>query len=445
MSAPWISVAEHFTGITETRGAVDNPQILEMYRLCGYGWVKDDETPWCAAFVGACLALSGYKNTGKLNARSYLNFGQRLDKPRKGCIAVFWRGNRNGAFGHVAFFEREEDDSIIVLGGNQGEGNTEAVNTKSYPKSRLLGYVWPVEIAALPDNTSLPNILQIAPDDAPSHVTGASGDGAALDEDEIFDDLGDFADTESFEDLQMGSEGALVRALQTALVSLNYPVGGIDGEYGPLTRDAVLSFQANNDLPTTGIADMATIQALTNGKPKTLSPGRLTTTEADLQAKKSRIINSAGWNKWLGIGTGLLGLFGISDKHLGIVEGVANGIKVATGVSSGAIPKERILQATENALTSALQTENASPETLKNAAIEAVRNLALTGDAAAGQTGGGVSVVGSVVDLAQSLLSSGSFGPWGMLAAAGFFIWRNARNVSTARVDDHVRGRHLGT
>ncbi|MDJ0614894.1 MAG: TIGR02594 family protein [Rhizobiaceae bacterium] len=159
MTAPWIDVANSLIGTSEKRGSVDNPDILEMFRLAGHGWVKDDETPWCAAFVGACLRMSGFASTGKLNARSYLEFGEELDEPKQGCVVVFWRGSKSGAFGHVGFYEGEDGNKIRVLGGNQGAGSTESVNVKSYPKSRLLGYRWPVVRAAVPGDTSLPSFV----------------------------------------------------------------------------------------------------------------------------------------------------------------------------------------------------------------------------------------------------------------------------------------------
>lgn len=443
MNSPWFTVANHFTGITETRGNVDNPQILEMFKLCGHGWVQDDETPWCAAFVGACLALSGYKNTGKLNARSYLDFGRRLDTPVKGCIVVFWRQGKNSKFGHVAFFEREEDEKIVVFGGNQSAGDTEAVNSKPYPKSRLLGYFWPTEIGALPENTSLPNILQIAQHEAPNHLVGGT-DEPVREYDDVggfdLDETGGAADL----DLKIGSKGALVEALQTALVKLNYALGEIDGDYGPLTRDAVLSFQANNGLPTTGVADTATLQALTNGEARTLSQKRLTTKEADLQKMGSRIINSSGWNKWLGIGTAALGLFGLTDKQLNIVGGVANGLKVAVGVKDETITKDQILGAVEQALTKAASTGTATVDSLKNAGIEALNSLVVSGNTpTTPPTGLSVGLTDSVINLGQALLGSGGFGPWGLAAAAGLFVWRNARNASNARVDDHVKAKNL--
>src|SRR5262245_22981015 len=58
--------------------------------------------------------------------------------------------------------------------------------------------------------------------------------------------------------LTIGSIGEPVRALQTALALLNYQVGEVDGEYGPITAAAVRAFQSDHGLPETGIADKTT-------------------------------------------------------------------------------------------------------------------------------------------------------------------------------------------
>lgn len=144
--APWLNVARHFIGEQEIPGKRSSPSIREMFSLCGRGDITRDETPWCAAFVGACLALSGWRNTQSLSARSYLRFGKKLSKPLPGAIAVFWRKSRHGPSGHVGFFLSEKGGRIEILGGNQND----AVSIKTFPKSRLLGYRWPSAPAPLP-------------------------------------------------------------------------------------------------------------------------------------------------------------------------------------------------------------------------------------------------------------------------------------------------------
>lgn len=114
-----------------------NPKVVQYFAEVGHDWVKDDETAWCAAFVGAMLKRAGLPHTGKLNARSYLDWGAHVDlkDAEEGDIVVFSRGDPKGWQGHVAFFVEESGDYIKSLGGNQRN----QVNVSRYPKSRLLG------------------------------------------------------------------------------------------------------------------------------------------------------------------------------------------------------------------------------------------------------------------------------------------------------------------
>ncbi len=129
-------IATEYLGLKEWPGVKHNPKVVAMFEASGNGWVEDDETPWCAAFVGSVLAESGMQGTGKLNARSYLDWGVEvhLSEARQGDIVVFWRGSRDGWQGHVAFFDHLEGDKIYVLGGNQGD----AVSVAPYALSRVL-------------------------------------------------------------------------------------------------------------------------------------------------------------------------------------------------------------------------------------------------------------------------------------------------------------------
>ena len=101
-----------------------------------------DETPWCSAFVNWCVKQAGLVGTKSALARSWLNWGEPLSTPRRGCIAVF---ERERIFGHVGFYLEETDTQIKVLGGNQQDPQTGVyqVGEKFYPKSALLGYRQP--------------------------------------------------------------------------------------------------------------------------------------------------------------------------------------------------------------------------------------------------------------------------------------------------------------
>ena len=128
-------LAKAEVGTVEWRDG-NNPKVVAYFKDSGNAGVKDDETAWCAAFVGAMLKRAGGKGTGKLTARSYLEWGSPVDRAnaRPGDIVVFKRGNSSWQ-GHVAFFVKDRGDVINVLGGNQSN----EVNVKGYGAASLLG------------------------------------------------------------------------------------------------------------------------------------------------------------------------------------------------------------------------------------------------------------------------------------------------------------------
>lgn len=99
--------------------------------------------PWCAGFVNAILARSGYETSGSLMARSFLNYGVITKEPEIGDIVVTKRG-RNRLAGHVGFFEGYEYFEgvkyIKVYGGNTAK----SVQVGYFPVNKILGYRKPV-------------------------------------------------------------------------------------------------------------------------------------------------------------------------------------------------------------------------------------------------------------------------------------------------------------
>ena len=99
--------------------------------------INPAKTAWCAAFVNAVLGAKDVKGTGKLNARSFLKWGDKVTEPKKGDVVIFSRGDPNGWQGHVGFFQGyDSKGNIKVLGGNQSN----KVNIQTYNKSKLLGF-----------------------------------------------------------------------------------------------------------------------------------------------------------------------------------------------------------------------------------------------------------------------------------------------------------------
>jgi uncharacterized protein (TIGR02594 family) len=137
---PWIAEAVGNLGVTEIPGARHNNKVLQFFRAVN-ATIRDDETPWCAAFVGHCLKEVGYPTSGSLAARSYETYGENLGSFRAGCIITMHRGNPKDWRGHTGFGIRlnAARTRILVLGGNQNN----AVNLSWYPVARVTSYRWP--------------------------------------------------------------------------------------------------------------------------------------------------------------------------------------------------------------------------------------------------------------------------------------------------------------
>ena len=113
MTTP-LETARGYLGTKEVTGPADNPKIMEMYKTIGQDWVEHDEMAWCAAFVGHCLETSGVSSTRKLNARSYLAWGEKvpsIEQAKEGdatkvhaCLADFVAPETTPLQDHVGAF-----------------------------------------------------------------------------------------------------------------------------------------------------------------------------------------------------------------------------------------------------------------------------------------------------------------------------------------------------
>lgn len=139
LGAEVMQVASDTLGMNET----DQRDVLAQYLKDGGKSLDPKKTAWCAAYVNATLAKAGASGTGALNARSFLEWGQKVDEPQKGDVVVLSRGDPNGWEGHVGFYDgTNEDGSIRILGGNQGgEANGGGgVSLSNYDASKVLGF-----------------------------------------------------------------------------------------------------------------------------------------------------------------------------------------------------------------------------------------------------------------------------------------------------------------
>jgi uncharacterized protein (TIGR02594 family) len=93
---------------------------------------------WCADFMNFVFQKAGGKGTQSRAARSFLQFGKKLDGPRVGAIAIFYRGGPNS--GHVGVVRGTDGEgNPIVVSGNHGPTVRESI----YPKAKVMAYVMP--------------------------------------------------------------------------------------------------------------------------------------------------------------------------------------------------------------------------------------------------------------------------------------------------------------
>lgn len=145
----WLTEGRKYIGEKEIHGSRHNPFILQLWKDIKRGGIKDDETPWCAAFVGGVLERVGIKSSRFESAKSYLSWGSELKEPALGCVVVF---TRSGG-GHVGFVVgKAPNGDLMVLGGNQSD----AVNIRAFSRSLVTGYRWPAGMLSAPQ--SLPEI-----------------------------------------------------------------------------------------------------------------------------------------------------------------------------------------------------------------------------------------------------------------------------------------------
>jgi uncharacterized protein (TIGR02594 family) len=133
-----IKTAINEIGVIEVFGKEHNKRILQYFTDIGYNWVKEDETAWCSAFINWCALQCGLERSEQLNARSWLDIGEKINDPEIGDIVIFWREKPDSWKGHVGlFFGYDKGGTHInVYGGNQSNMTC----FKYYPINQLLGY-----------------------------------------------------------------------------------------------------------------------------------------------------------------------------------------------------------------------------------------------------------------------------------------------------------------
>jgi len=230
----WLLVMRTLTGTKEVPGEASNPKIMamndtiaqtypEMASYCaGY---TDDSVPWCGLTVAYCMTMAGIRPVfGPTDTDRWMwaqawaadpeNF-KPVGRPVAGSIVVM---TRSGG-GHVTLFEElDGNGNWRCRGGNQSD----AVNVQSYDPDTVIAVVWPADVP----------VPQIPVADRPM--------------------------------LEQGDEGPDVTDMQSMIPGFS---GEIDGDFGPITKDNVLAYQASRGLEVDGICGQETWGALYDDKP----------------------------------------------------------------------------------------------------------------------------------------------------------------------------------
>lgn len=148
---PWLDIALTQVGQKEVRGKAANAAIIEKFAKVGHDEIDSDEVAWCAVQVGACLVDAGYSIPPRevnMMARSYLNYGLKLDAPKPGCICVMPRGKP--PFGHVGIVKDVDIDAgtMTLVEGNLS--NQVKVVERKISEALPNGFRWPVKAGDKP-------------------------------------------------------------------------------------------------------------------------------------------------------------------------------------------------------------------------------------------------------------------------------------------------------
>jgi hypothetical protein len=107
-----------------------NPNVVNCYQTLGHN-ITNDSTPWCAAFAGTCLKMSGAPyivGPNALSASAYDHYGQDVglnpsNWRRNDILTIHYSTSGKAGTSHVTFLRGAQGSSRIqCCGGNQSGG-----------------------------------------------------------------------------------------------------------------------------------------------------------------------------------------------------------------------------------------------------------------------------------------------------------------------------------
>lgn len=114
-----VLAAMQYYGAEAIPGGDSNPLVVGFFQEAGRRDVKNDDTPWCSAFLLAIARRMGLEINATLAASSWLSCGRDIASPAFGDVVVFDWTKIGGTGGHVGLVVAQYPGHLFVLGGNQ--------------------------------------------------------------------------------------------------------------------------------------------------------------------------------------------------------------------------------------------------------------------------------------------------------------------------------------
>jgi len=123
--AELVAVGKRFVGVKEIPGPQHHPNVVQWFADSGHPQITDDETAWCAAYLGGMLKAVGLPNMAEFDrprallARSYLKWGDPVNPfdVQPGDLGIWPRGK--AWQGHVGIVVKKRGNVVTLLSGNK--------------------------------------------------------------------------------------------------------------------------------------------------------------------------------------------------------------------------------------------------------------------------------------------------------------------------------------
>jgi uncharacterized protein (TIGR02594 family) len=136
---PWYKLAEadigfHEIGVNQgIEKFIDTAKSGTRAQLLGQ--------PYCAVGANSCFERSGIQGSRSAMARSFESSPNfvKLSGPALGCVVTMYRGEKSQGYGHVFFYDGENERGIRGIGYNEND----QCQRSFHDRSHVIGYYWP--------------------------------------------------------------------------------------------------------------------------------------------------------------------------------------------------------------------------------------------------------------------------------------------------------------